>query len=558
MPSAWFLPVMIGLQALWWIVPGMAVALWLHNRKTFSTLYVVPVAVIASAVVSYGAFWAYLLGNGLGQAYTAVAGIASLLLLVRGLRSKPIHLMLRQLDVAVPLLLWLSVSLLYLGITFGCSTARPVTQSDQSCHVHGITFDNLLPQIFADNVYERHPKQLIGDWQGSARPPLQSGAVLLQAPLTLSPLTGITGYQVLATLLQTLWIPAAWVLGRRLKLSGGQLAAMLLFLTCTGFFFFNSVFTWPKLLAASLTIFAFALLFFEKPSRVRWALAGAGLGCAFLAHGGVVFTLIPMAALLVWRHVRKRPGLLATVAAVFILLALPWMLYQKVYDPPGDRLLKWHVGGVVAVDKRPALQLIADSYEKAGPGGVLHNKASNVRTVFGDIPPEGLLYGQGVLAEVRDGEFRYVLFSLGLLNAGWIILLAPGLRRRLKQTSLDGEYLQLMLGVALASLLTWALMLFGPDITVVHQGSYATMMLLFVSLAAVVVSILKPLWLKLLLTLQVTYFILVWVLSVWTQHSREYGYVLWALAGAVAVIVCLYNLKKKTFETSHGASHQSE
>lgn len=546
MPSALLLPVLVGFQALWWIVPGLAAALWLRQRKAIDVLYVVPVAAIISAVISYGAFWAYFAGSGWGKAYTVVVAGVSLALAFWLFKHAPsAWKTVKKLDVCMPLLLWGIISLLYVSTTFGCSTARPVMQSDQLCHVHGITFDNLLPQLFADNVYDGRPRQLIGDWQGSDRPPLQSGAVLLQSPLTFAPSLNIAGYQILATLLQVLWVPAVWIMGRRLRFSAGQMGAVLLLLTCTGFFFFNSVFTWPKLLAGGLVMFGFALLFFEKPARVRWALAGLAFAGAFLAHGGVIFTLVPMGAILFLRHFRKNPQLLGVLAAAFGLLVLPWWLYQKLYDPPGDRLIKWHVGGVVAIDQRPAPELIVDSYEQAGPGEIAHNKADNIRTIFGDVPPEGLLYGEGTLASIRDAEFRYVLFGLGLLNAGWIMVLMPSVRRRLQQTKLDGQRLQLLFTVALASLLAWALVLFGPDITVIHQGSYATMLLLFIALAAVVTRALSPLLLKLLLTLQVSYFILVWVLSVWAQHSVNYGYIAWAIAGAAGLAVCLYKLREQ-------------
>lgn len=39
------------------------------------------------------------------------------------------------------------------------------------------------------------------------------------------------------------------------------------------------------------------------------------------------------------------------------------------------------------------------------------------------------------------------------------------------------------LGVAALSLIVWVLAMFGPGTTVVHQGSYATMLLLFAGLA---------------------------------------------------------------------------
>jgi len=79
-------------------------------------------------------------------------------------------------DVAIPLALLYLVTLLYTSVTFAC-TART---GQPFCHVNGITGDNILPQIFADNVYKGHARSLIWGWQGSDRPALQTGATLMQ------------------------------------------------------------------------------------------------------------------------------------------------------------------------------------------------------------------------------------------------------------------------------------------------------------------------------------------------------------------------------------------
>ena len=36
--------------------------------------------------------------------------------------------------------------------------------------------------------------------------------------------------------------------------------------------------------------------------------------------------------------------------------------YQRYDDPPGDRLIKWHLAGVSEIDDRGSLETIVDSY----------------------------------------------------------------------------------------------------------------------------------------------------------------------------------------------------
>ena len=44
----------------------------------------------------------------------------------------------------------------------------------------------------------------------------------------------------------------------------------------------------------------------------------------------------------------------------------PWSAYQKYGDPPGNRLTKWTLAGVVEVDDRGTAEAIFDSYGEAG------------------------------------------------------------------------------------------------------------------------------------------------------------------------------------------------
>jgi len=111
------------------------------------------------------------------------------------------------------------VGLFYSSTVFACIKPDQPPSLNQQCHLKNITIDNVIPKVFAENIYNNHAKSLIGDWQGSDRPPLQSGAVLLFSPLTLNDKNILQiGYEILGVLLQTLWIPAVWVLAKKLNL----------------------------------------------------------------------------------------------------------------------------------------------------------------------------------------------------------------------------------------------------------------------------------------------------------------------------------------------------
>src|SRR5690606_32261928 len=107
-------------------------------------------------------------------------------------------------------------------------------------------------------------------------------------------------------------------------------------------------------------------------------LLGASAALAMLGHGSTAFVLIGMAlsALLLWRWASWR--LLAAAMAAFAVLYLPWMAYQKFADPPGDRLVKWHLAGVQEVDPRPLGEVLREAYASQTPATFLANKQANV------------------------------------------------------------------------------------------------------------------------------------------------------------------------------------
>ncbi len=119
--------------------------------------------------------------------------------------------------------------------------------------------DNLIPLFFAEKIYAHQPVSPIccGDWLSSDRPPLQAGIFLLQRPLRLLGSVGLQ-YQLVGTVLQCLWICGVWTLLRALEAPAQRIRQVLGFLIFSGFLFYNSVYVWPKLLAATLVLFVLA------------------------------------------------------------------------------------------------------------------------------------------------------------------------------------------------------------------------------------------------------------------------------------------------------------
>jgi len=529
---------------LWFIVPGLGVAVWLCKKKRIANLYVLLVGALLSCVLGYIAFWIFLVSRPWGEVYSWAVLILAGTVLVKLLVNARARKILFSFHVLMPFTLWCLTTIFYTSMVLGCHVPTTPVYPEPSCYLNKSTSDNVLPQQFADNVYQGHAKKLMGDWHGSDRPPLQSGIVLMEAPLTELTKDDSMSYRLLATFLQVLWVPAVWLLSKRLGLKNSQLAVVLILCLSSGFFFFNSIFTWPKLLAGSLGAVGLSLLVFEKPSITRWSLAGIAVGTSLLAHSAVAFAFMPLVIFLCQK--RFFPGwkiALAGTSATLVLL-VPWTAYQHFYDPPGNRLLKWGIAGVIPVDNNSFSHDLINSYSHAGLSGTLKNKFSNAYTIFYDQDKQSYTSINKLVGALRANEFYFIFCALGLLNIGWLSFWFKKSRHRLYKSGLDPMRIKYVLGLALVSLVFFTILMFGPDATIIHEGSYLTMILLFVGLAAIISTYSRN-FSRTIIGLKLFYFLCVWMIPIYWHHSTNNIYVFWAVLSGFVIAYCLVHLGKR-------------
>lgn len=460
------------------------------------TSFAVLGAASLSALTGYGVFWVYLASPTAGRVASCLALAAALAILARRWFGGEAHVR-PDPDVLWPLALMALTGVFYLGLLGLPLTSGNLSGLAQSrFSASSLPGDNLLPGIFAERLYAgQDPRVLQLEWHSADRPPLQTGVQLLARPLLgLLGVDADTAGQTGGIVFQLLWVPAAWCFLRWARLPVGGAVAVVVALVPTGFFLVESTFVWPKMAAGALAVGAFNL-FFQQRGRgsagapgagvVAWASGLAALG--YLSHGGVMFSLAAFALLLClppyflgWR--RTLLG-----AAVFVALNLPWSGYQKFYDPPGNRLLKWHLAGVVQIDPRGTGETLRTAYTAVGLHRALEVKWLNFQHAF-HLGDSGLLQGRWPSRkEWRNDEFCFLIPSFGLFNLGW--LLAPAVllwrwRAHGRLPRLDVRAVALALAACLLTAVVWSALLFELWSTVIFTCSYALSILALVSLAA--------------------------------------------------------------------------
>lgn len=219
--------------------------------------------------------------------------------------------------------------------------------------------DNQLQPMVAELLYQGqsvlnwHPL-----WQTSDRPPLLSGVLLLSRPWW-EPILAVNDnkrlldlfYQCVAISLSAFWVVPVWYFIRELKLARWRASCLFILFAATPFTFFNTIYTWPKLLSGWLALIAYSLIIqrsLTAGKRIEpriLILGGTAATLALLSHGGVVFGLLPVALLMLTRRFWPgwRPLLIGALVSAALLT--PWVAWQGLVDPPGNHLLKSAFGG---------------------------------------------------------------------------------------------------------------------------------------------------------------------------------------------------------------------
>jgi hypothetical protein len=480
---------MLAEQLLLTGLPAVAAALWAARAGLRSVPLLLAIALAASGGVAILSFWLYYAEPTAGQAGSFLFAFGSALAVAWCLRQGVDRTVLAAL--ATPFALWALTSafVLFLGFLHG-GTEQPLLTA-ASRFSHQLPSDNEIPNFFADYFYVHGHSGTpppFADWLSSDRPPLQIGYALSQRPFGWDD-AGLH-YEVLGVVVQSLWVLGLWALLCAAGLGPRTRGLVALAAIVSDIAILHGFFVWPKLIAAAFLLAALALVLYEDWPRLRreplgGALFAALIGLAMLAHGSSAFFAIPLVAVALWG--RPNWAWIGTAAAVGLVLLGSWSAYQRYHDPPGDRLVKWQLGGSLEIDDRSALETIVDSYREEGVGGTLDNKWGNVTTLFqqGDVERGA----DASVDELEEGHFgkalepvRLVRFFglvplLGLLLIGPLAMLVARLRGH--PDGPDWRFAVRALAFSLLACLVWVLMMFGgPQATTwIHQGSLAVPLL---------------------------------------------------------------------------------
>jgi hypothetical protein len=516
---------------LLFVVPGFGVACLVAWKWPATLRYPLITVVGSSAFLGYLCFYAFLFSKSGGKLLVWAIYLSSLILIALAIRRSKLGVRGLVKQVAEPLTLAVLTGLCYLCFTFVFINpmATGASYLDGRFFTAQIPGDNIIPMFFAERLYDQKPLRpfCCGGWLSSDRPPLQTGIFLMERPL--SPTSNVDlDYQLVATGLQCLWICGVWFVMTSLGVDVVQIRRTLAILIFSGCIFFNTVYTWPKFLTATLILFAAGIIIgLIRSGRVTTyadtVVAAICVGLALVSHPGSLFSLIALPIVLARFRTLFPIRHLALVLPILLAFILPWMAYQKFVDPPGNRLIKLHLAGVGEIDPSTPMEAIRKAYSSHSFSEIVALRWSNIKLLAGHKPfgmygsfglqdltiSNGLEIDQAASESSRSEQREAIWDGLGLLNIGWFAGAFFLFKKRSTQKIPYSGWLILIVAV---NMLFWCLIEMGPQYTTIVQCSFADFLLLSVGLLGFILELPSFLIFS-ILTIQLFNLFVVWICS---------------------------------------------
>ena len=467
---------------IFFILPGFLIANLLIARNILDKKYMLLLSIVFSSVIAYVVFWVYFLLPLLGQLASILVVFSSIALLI--IYFKKIKPYILDVDFIRPLTLLFLVGCLFLSILFLYFPGYDYINTANVRYGRYLPGDNLLMYSFVNTFFHGFPiSEYDGEWLVSDRPPLFGTIILFLQRFSVFGDNKLF-YQFVGTFVQCFWVPGLYALCK--FFSFDNKVSNFIIGTCvfSGIFLINSTYLWSKF--STLIYFsALLLLIFELSDRSKITknsiylsiLVGICAALALLTHGGVAFSLIALG--LAFLITEKRLNLLKHAAGTFIsffIVYLPWILFQRLVDPPGNRLMKWYFAGMQEVNDYSFLEAMYIAYVDRPIGEIIHKTIDNIFFLFPDTFKMSL-------QAIRDEIFSRVFGAPMFLNIFIIIL---GLYF-VKKYCFDKEPMsyrsKVLFYFTIFSFTIWPLLIYNFSYTLTFLGSYVNILLLYILVA---------------------------------------------------------------------------
>lgn len=492
------------------LTPGILASAPLLRRKQIESHQVVLFAFGVAAAGGYLMFWLYYLSDVIGKLVSFGALMLLLTVYLDPYLRKVIRAVVSSREVRIPLILTFGLGIFYTAIAYIGHFSTTVCMGEYDTFIRDRTInaspDYLIQKYWVDRLYANvSPWNIVLDPDMAQttvgdRPPILGGIALIFYAMVPRSLEHFY-YMAVTTIVSTSWIAALALVCREARFGLNRTALLVLAVSQTFYFYFSSVFSWPKALSGALFAGAFALLALRpamlsnRPAGAQLVLGSTFAGLAFLTHNSTMLLLIPTALLLF--KPRLYPGIRSCVAGatIFLLIALPYTVIKSIKEPTTSNLTKYTLtipeSSPVEPEENRNLSIpeaVRKAYAPLAWAEIADNKWRNIAPIF-NPGCFGICAGSTMKESNLQSEVLPVIGSMKFFNLGWLLflplpLLAPlfyGNKHRRSDVDLRRvqQISSMCLSIAASGLLIYALISFQQRVNNISSSGF--MILLFLA-----------------------------------------------------------------------------
>jgi hypothetical protein len=341
---------------------------------------------------------------------------------------------------SIPLMAWLALAFCLIAFMTGADNAAGRWAANALFSPLSWSTDNQLPILFAQRFAHRAATtpMTLGGWYFDDRTPLLTAMIVIPEIFLAEPLASLLGsdFVYLADSIAAITILAIWMavlLWFASKVVVRRLGLFVAIVALSPFMFFNTVYTWGKLLGATYLLLAVGLTLEARKSdegRSNLGLVPAALTLSYLSHAGnavaALAFLIVFWSVLHWRDARVLA--IGTIAALAIIA--PWGYWTHFIQPGGNALSRFQLANDYGFDRRsvPVLSSMIEYLRSIGWQGWLMMKLRWFAWLFnvnGFFPLSIPLDTQtaSFWANQRSLDFAVVSRTIGIASVGVFIAL---------------------------------------------------------------------------------------------------------------------------------------
>lgn len=389
------------------------------NTSTKSFIYMG----VSLAIFGYITFFAFLVNGIVGLAISFLFKVVISIFFILSFYRSNYESKIESFRIFIFLILLINTVIFFGTINkFDYSNIQEITSN-----IYGLKLpiDNWLPKFFADQLISgKVMSPMLGDWLSSDRPPLQTGMYLLLSSFAVSDLSYIT-YSVGMQLLLIVFLMLVF---KEVYNSNKLSLSLFILIFFNNMVFVNSLFVWPKMLSAFFQAIAFYSLYKimvnNENKLIYYKIFAISFVFAFLSHGGSIFFLIGLFMILMYIMLRTNDLIRVPLITLYmILFYIPWIFYQKLIDPPGDRLLKWHLADYIPITNESFIHILIEKYSSFSIESYITYKLVQVNTVFGELFSKYISFINDSSSVIINKSFYYQEYSYLLFNSIFLLLI---------------------------------------------------------------------------------------------------------------------------------------